>query len=143
MKYFRLSCLVCTVLFNVFQMTAQNPASQGPPDIPDMAAKEADKLMLLLELEDYQVFLVDSVLQHDMAAMLEEMENVKKSGASNQESYIVVSDKWLDGIDRAYQKIFSEKQWAKYLKSTYGKEKKKRDKRMDARTAPPKPRKQN
>jgi len=108
-----------------------------------MAAKEADKLMLLLELEDYQVFLVDSVLQHDMAAMLEEMENVKKSGASNQESYIVVSDKWLDGIDRAYQKIFSEKQWAKYLKSTYGKEKKKRDKRMDARTAPPKPRKQN
>ncbi|MFA5325552.1 MAG: hypothetical protein WCR82_05845 [Bacteroidales bacterium] len=111
-------------------ISAQNPQNEEKINIPEMAAKEADNLMGLFKLEEYQVFLVDSVLQANLPVMIEEMTKIKQSGASNQESFQYISDKWLDKTDEAFFKIFTKEQWNKYLKSSYGKEKKKRDKRL-------------
>lgn len=111
-------------------ISAQNQQKEEKINIPEMAAKEADNLMGLFKLEDYQVFLVDSVLQANLPVMIEEMTKIKQSGASNQESFQYISDKWLDKTDKAFFKIFTKEQWNKYLKSSYGKEKKKRDKRL-------------
>jgi hypothetical protein len=43
--------------------------------------------------------------------------------------YQAVQDKWMDQIDVTYKRIFTEKQWAAYLKSGAGKLIKAREKR--------------
>lgn len=121
---------ICT-----FSASAQNPNGPNEKEIADLVTKEADNLMKLFNLDDYQLFFVDSVLQANMPPMMAEMDRVKKSGAAVQSSYQVVADEWLDKTDKAFEKIFTKEQWAKYMKSAYGKEKKKRDKRMKERAA--------
>ena len=39
----------------------------------------------------------------------------------------------MAATDEAFEKLFTEEQWTKYMKSVYGKEKKRRDKRMAER----------
>lgn len=134
MKILNYSIIVFALMLCSTVVNAQNPNGENEKvDVPEMAAKEADNLAKLFNLDEYQLFRVDSVLQANMAPMMEEMDKVKKSGASIQSSYQVVADKWLDETDRAFEKIFTQEQWTKYMKSAYGKEKKKRDKRMEAR----------
>ena len=62
--------------------------------------------------------------------MVEEITLTRKTGASNDETFQALSDKWMAATDEALEKVFTEEQWQKYLKSAYGKEKKRRDKRM-------------
>lgn len=133
MKIFKYYSLLFLLTLSTVALFAQNPNEQKQPSIPEMAASEADNLTKLFDLEYYQTYLVDSILQANMEPMMAELDNVKQSGASNQESYMTVSDKWLDKIDSAFQKIFTEEQWKRYMKSNYGKEKKKRDKRIAKR----------
>ena len=94
---------------------------------------QLDNLTRMFKLDDVQVFFVDSVLQYNFPAMTEEFDQTRKTGASNQDTYQAISDKWMAATDDAFEKIFTEEQWQKYLKSTYGKEKKRRDKRIQER----------
>ena len=94
-----------------------------------MAAKEADRLGDLLKLEDWQIFRVDSTLQNDFAALQAEMEKMQKSRVDNYDLYMFIRDKWMDQIDNTYRKIFTDSQWAAYLKSGAGKQQKAREKR--------------
>lgn len=94
---------------------------------------QLENLTRTFKLDEVQVFFVDSVLQYNFPAMTEEFEQTRKTGASNQETFQLISDKWMAATDDAFQKIFTEEQWQKYLKSSYGKEKKRRDKRMQER----------
>ena len=80
-----------------------------------------------------QVFFVDSVLQYNYNAMNDAFVEAKKTGASNADTYQAISDQWMDATDQAFERIFTEEQWKKYLKSTYGKEKQRRDKRISER----------
>lgn len=129
MKKAKLFLTLFLVLVSAGIAAAQDPnAKQPTPE--EMAEAQADKFNTLLDLEYYQVFLIDSVMKHDFKAMMDEMAEVQKSGASNQETFLVVSDKWMDRVDKAFEKIFTPEQWKKYLKSGYGKEKRKRDKRI-------------
>lgn len=84
-----------------------------------------------LNLEYWQVFYVDSILTHDFTAMSEEMKELGKSKVENPDIYQSVSDKWMERIYSSFQKIFNEEQWAKYLKTGAGREKKARDKRKE------------
>lgn len=131
MKNFKLLALFGLMFFTTCRLFAQDPQQAKEPDFVDIAEKQADALMKMLNLSDAQVFLVDSILQHDLPLYDEAITNVKKSGATTQQPYQAVADKWMNQIDCAYQKIFDEKQWEKYMKSSYGKEKKKRDKRLN------------
>ena len=65
--------------------------------------------------------------------MNEEMSAIQRAGVTNRDIFQITYDKWLDAIDKEYEKIFTEDQWKRYLKSARGREKRKRDKRMAER----------
>jgi hypothetical protein len=134
MRYSRfLLTITLTLLCGSF-LYAQNPqGEQGPTNFIEVAAKEADNLMKEFDLDFRQVFLIDSLLQDMMPKMNEEMTAIQRSGATNREIFMITYDKWLDAIDKEYEKIFDEDQWKRYLKSARGREKRKRDKRMAER----------
>ena len=106
-------------------------AQQQPekPDVYEQAEQEADRLQRVLDLEDWQVFYVDSTLKHDFPAMMAELEGMQAAKVSNSSMYVAVQDKWMEQIDATYRKIFTDEQWAAYLKSGAGKNQKMRAKR--------------
>ena len=122
----KLFIIAVCLFFASFALSAQE---QKQPDIYQQAETEADRLQRLLELEDWQVFYVDSTLKHDWPAMIEEYEKLRTSKVANASMYQVVQDKWMEQIDNTYKKIFNPQQWAAYLKSGAGKMQKAREKR--------------
>ena len=111
-------------------LAAQEP--EKPKEVWEMAEEEADRLQRLLELEDWQVFYVDSTLKHDYQELMTEAGKLQASKVSNSSLYVAVQDKWMDKIEESYKKIFTEPQWAAYLKSGAGKAQKARAKRRAA-----------
>lgn len=116
-----------SLLFVSFSATAQQ--KEDEPDIFEQAELEADRLQRVLDLEDWQLFYVDSTLKHDFPAMMAEYEELRKSKVANTALYIAVQDKWLERIDATYEKIFTPEQWAAYLKQGAAKAQKARAKR--------------
>lgn len=84
-------------------------------------------------LEDWQSFYVDSILTHDYDALRLELKALRDAKVSNTDLYQQVQDKWSEQIYNAFQKVFNEEQWAKYLKSGAARDKKSRDKRAAKR----------
>lgn len=109
---------------------AQEPQQ---PNVDEIIAKQLENLTRTFKLDEVQVFYVDSILQYNFRALNDEFEETRKGGASNAETYQAISDKWMDATDQAFERVFTEEQWKKYMKSTYGKEKTHRDKRMSER----------
>lgn len=112
------------------RVCAQDPQQ---PDVNQIINNQLENLSRSFKLDDVQIFFVDSILQYNYPAMMEEFDHSKKAGASNDETFQAISDKWMAATDEALEKVFTAEQWAKYLKSTYGKEKKRRDKRIRER----------
>ena len=124
--------LAIVLLLAALPLAAQNPDQEKPKTIPDIAAERADELQKYLKLEDYQVFQIDSTMQHDMQAMQDEVARMQKAGVSNPDFYEAVMDRWYNSTDSTFQCVFTPEQWTRYLKSTYGKNKRQRDKRIAA-----------
>ena len=114
------ACLICS------NVAAQQ---QKQPDVFEQAEMEADRLQRVLDLEDWQVFYVDSTLKHDFPAMMAEYEQLKSSKVENISMYQMVQDKWMEQIDATYKRIFTEPQWKAYLKQGASKAQKARAKR--------------
>ena len=112
-----------------FDAAAQEQTPEKTPDVYEQAEMEADRLQKILDLEDWQVFYVDSTLKHDFPAMMAEYDKLRASKVSNQMMYQVVYDKWMEQIDATYKRIFNPQQWAAYLKSGAAKAQKAREKR--------------
>ena len=126
---FRLICILAAMLLGA---QAQSLFAQQKPeevDIYEQIELEADRLQRVLELEDWQVFYVDSTLKHDYPAMQAEVQNLAEAKVSNRDMYIMVQDKWLEQIDATYKRIFTPEQWAAYLKQGAAKAQKARAKR--------------
>ena len=113
------------------QGIASAQQQQEAPDIYEQAEMEADRLQRILDLEDWQVFYVDSTLKHDLPAMIAESEQLRAAKVANTSMYQEVRDKWWDQIDVTYKKIFTQDQWAAYLKQGAGKAQKARAKRRE------------
>ncbi len=120
---------VLTFLFILSGVNLFAQSQQNLPDYMDLAEKEADRLEALLKLDDWQTFYVDSTLKHDYTAMSNELLALQSSKISNISIYIEVQDKWADQIDETYKRIFTETQWAVYLKNGAAKAQKARAKR--------------
>lgn len=124
-----------SMIFVVLGLLAGLPAfaqqQEKQPSMEEMAAQEADRLGRLLDLEDWQVFYVDSTLQHDYVEMDNELKSMQSSKVSNTNLYYTVQDKWMEQIDKSLQKFFTEEQWAKYLKSGAARRQKDREKRRE------------
>lgn len=127
MKLVHLAAVVLLLISFSVQAGAQEQDMQKT--LIDRAEEEADRLQRVLELEDWQVFYVDSTLKHDYPAMMAEYEKLQASKVSNSSLYIAVQDKWMDRIDATYRKIFNDQQWAMYLKSGAARAQKAREKR--------------
>ena len=113
------------------QGEASAQQQQDAPDIYEQAEMEADRLQRVLDLEDWQVFYVDSTLKHDLPAMIAESEQLRAAKVANVSMYQEVRDKWWDQIDATYKRIFTQEQWAAYLKQGAGKAQKARAKRRE------------
>ena len=121
--------VVFSFLILAFSLDVYAQEQEKPKDIYEQAEEEADRLQRVLDLEDWQVFYVDSTLKHDFPAMMAEYEKLRSSKVSNMSLYQAVQDRWMDQIDATYKKIFNEKQWVAYLKSGAAKAQKAREKR--------------
>ena len=126
---FRVICILAAMLLIA---QAQSLFAQQKPeekDINEQIELEADRLQRVLELEDWQVFYVDSTLKHDYPAMQAEVMKLAEAKVANRDMYIMVQDKWMEQIDATYKRIFTPEQWAAYLKQGAGKAQKAREKR--------------
>lgn len=119
----------CAVVVSMIFSVSVSAQQQEGPDVYQQAEDEADRLQRSLDLEDWQVFYVDSTLKHDLSAIMSEYEELQSSKVGNVSMYQSVQDKWMDQIDATYKKIFTEEQWKAYLKTGAGKAIKAREKR--------------
>lgn len=126
MNFFRVFLFSVIVLLPL-EISGQDKAEA--PDLFEMAESEADRLQELLDLEDWQVFYVDSTLKNDYSCMQKEMEELQKAKVSNYTMYQSVQDRWMEKIDGSYRRIFTDEQWKHYLKSGAAKQQKAREKR--------------
>lgn len=111
-------------------LSAQN--REKAPSMQELAEKEADRLARLLDLEDWQLFYVDSTLQHDYAALDASLKELQDAKVGNTDLYVAVHDKWMEQTYLSLQRFMTPEQWQKYLKSGAGKEAKAREKRKAA-----------
>ena len=118
----------------VFTLGLSAQEREKPMETWERAEAEADRLQSALDLEDWQVFYVDSTLKHDYAALMAEAEKLQASKVTNPSMYIAVQDKWMDKIEETYRRIFTEAQWAAYLKTGAAKAQKARAKRQASTT---------
>ena len=114
---------------------AQQPQSEEEElkQMREMIDRTVDNYTSLLELDDWQIFYVDSILTHDYEAMRQEVKGMRDAKMTNTDGYQRVQDKWAEQIYNSFQKVFNEEQWQKYLKSGAGRDKKSRDKRAAKR----------
>ena len=134
MRRFVRSIVLCAVLFaglsaGLAAQTQSADEAKAEKEFYESVQKEIDRLSRLLDLDDAQVFYVDSILVHDYKAMQAEVKDLSDRKVSNVNMYYDVQDKWQESIYEAYHKVFDEDQWAKYLKNGAARDKKARDKR--------------
>ena len=109
---------------------AQDPdAQKREKEFFENLDKQITQMTTQLDLEDWQVFYVDSILTHDYQAWQQELNDLQKKKVSNMDIYNEVAYNWQDKIDNALQKVFSDEQWAKYQKNGAARAKKARDKK--------------
>ena len=106
--------LAVLAAFICWTSVAQEENKQPTPE--EMAEKETERLDKALKLEDWQVFHVDSTLVHDYSAWMEELNGLRKARVENSDLYVSIQDKWMERIEDAYRKFFTEAQWQEYLK---------------------------
>lgn len=107
---------------------------QEEPDFYELAEKETERLQRTVKLEDWQLFYVDSVLVHDYMAMNDDLQRLQANKVSNSSIYQGIQDKWMEQIDHAFRKFFTDEQWAAYLKQGAAKAQKARAKRAAKRS---------
>ena len=127
MKFVHILLASLLAVFNVSVLSAQEQDQEKT--LFERIEEEADRLQRILDLEDWQVFYVDSILKHDYSALMAEYDKLQKSKVTNSLLYMAVQDKWMDKVDAAYKKVFNEKQWAMYLKNGAARAQKAREKR--------------
>ena len=106
--------LAVLAAFVCWTAVAQDEDKQPTPE--EMAEKETERLEKALKLEDWQVVYVDSTLVHDYSAWMEELNGLRKARVENSDLYVSIQDKWMERIEAAYRKFFTEAQWQEYLK---------------------------
>lgn len=128
-------------LFAIFALMAaslsgfgQAPLSQEEREkmLYEAIDKEIERYSGMLELEDWQIFMIDSTLSHDLRAMTDELSALSTAKVSNASAYQATQDKWTEAIYQSYMRILNPAQQKKYLKAGAEKAKKNRDKRAAA-----------
>ena len=131
MKKVLIYAALCTAILTVLSLSASAQNQEKQPTPEEMATITAERLEKTLKLEDWQVFYVDSTLQHDYAALDAEMKGMQQAKVGNVDLYMEIQDRWMEQIDNSFKKWFTADQWKRYLKSGAGKAQKERAKRRE------------
>ena len=120
-------------VLSAINLRAQGPQSEEErlKSLYEAVDKEIERQTTSLDLEDWQIFRIDSTLTHDYQAMTDELLSLQKSKVGNSSAYQDVQDKWSEAIYRSYERILNKEQWEKYLKNGALRAKKARDKRAE------------
>lgn len=129
MKILRIAAIAALMALALPLAAQEQTAEQQEKALYDMIQTQIDNMEKALDLEDWQIFYVDSILTHDYRAMQAELIGLRNSKISSQDRYYRVQDKWNEQIYNAIHGVLDEPQWQKYLKSGAAREKKNRDKR--------------
>ena len=131
MKFFQIAFLA---LFLPLCCMAQEGLDENREEqdekVYEAIQKEIEHYTITLDLEDWQVFYMDSVLNYNYEQMFNEFKRLSKTKVSNRDLYTSVNDKWSEASYQAFRKFLTPEQWAKYEKSGASRNKKARDKRM-------------
>ena len=121
----RLFTLITFIFFTSIATFAQQQVE--PKSVEEIAMEEAVRLEKELKLEPHQAFYIDSILQHDMKALDEEMQAMRSSGMQDMKQYQTVKEKWINKMKESFKLVLTEEQYIKYLKDVglYNKEMKK------------------
>ena len=129
MKILRIAAIAALVALALPLAAQEQTAEQQEKALYEMIQTQVNNMEKALDLEDWQIFYVDSILTHDYRAMQAELIGLRNSKISSQDRYYRVQDKWNEQIYNAIHGVLDEPQWQKYLKSGAAREKKNRDKR--------------
>lgn len=110
---------------------------QGQPLTPEQEEKQfyeavehqLENYTEALDLADWQIFYMDSILVADFKGMRDELKGMGDAKVGNSDLYIVVQDRWAEKTYVAVRKVLNDEQWTKYLKMGAARAKKARDKR--------------
>ena len=137
-RHLFLSLLLCVIASLPLFSQGKSPEEikeQKEKEIYGLLDTQLDREIRLYNLEDWQVFKIDSTLVHDYMGMMDDYDALTKKGAQNGDMYLEVQDKWMESIYQSYRTVLNDEQWEKYLKSGAGKAKKSRDKREAKRNS--------
>lgn len=130
-RLFTLMAVICALsAFPLFAQGQPNPEEQEKA-LYETIDKEIERLTAVLDLADWQIFMIDSTLTHDYKAMMAEIAALRQSKVSNPTAYMTTQDKWQEAIYQSHLRILNEEQKAKYLKGGAARAKKARDKRAE------------
>ena len=129
MKKVILILLLASVAQLALAQEGQKTPEQREKEFYEAIENQVNRLTEQLDLADWQVFYVDSILTHDYKGMQEEFNKMSAAKYANSELFYDVQDKWMEKMYQAMHKVFDEEQWAKYLKGGAARDKKLRDKR--------------
>ena len=130
MKFF---ATVALLTLSLAAFAQQNDPEKEAKEYQESINAEVEHLESNLELEDWQVFYVDSILTHDYNQMRLELKDLSDAKISNYDLYTEIQDKWVEKIYNSLNGVLDEVQWKKYLKQGALKAKKDRDKRAAKR----------
>lgn len=128
-QFFRMSIAALALMIGVSSTLSAQNEQQTEKEFYESIDSQVNRLTDLLELNDAQIFYVDSILVHDYGAMQAELKEMQDKKVSNPDLYYDIQFKWQDQVYYSFQKIFDEDQWARYLKSGAERDKKNRDKK--------------
>jgi len=129
MKKIILILAICALPVMLLAQEQKSP-KEREKEFYEAIEAQINQLTEQLELEDWQIFYVDSILTHDYKVMQQEIESMSAAKYANSDLFYGVQDKWMEQMYQALRKVFDDKQWTKYLKSGAARDKKMRDKRM-------------
>lgn len=128
-KAFALITLALFAGMSLWAQSQEEQAAERTKKLYESIDTQVENATTALDLEDWQVFKIDSILTHDMLAMSQEFDELSAQKVSNSSLYMESQDRWMEQIYNAYHEVLNEEQWAKHLKNGAARAKKARDKR--------------
>jgi hypothetical protein len=133
MKKIVILALMLLPLLSYGQQAAQDEKTVKDQEkkFQESVDKQIEDMQSSYKLEDWQVFYVDSILNHDYSSMRAELKALSDAKFGNEDAYYSVQDKWMERIYNSLHKVLNQTQWNKYLKSGAARDKRTRDKRAE------------